>query len=218
MIAGLVETLEVIIRSLGVWGVLAASFIEEIVAPLPSPVVMTTSGFFLLEGDLSLQFIFTLVFGVAIPYGVGVTLGSFFLYGIFRVFGEDAVRRWGSWFGISWSKVEDIKKKMDRSRWDEATLFFLRVIPIVPSAVLASVSGLIKMNFLKYTLITLIGVTLRACMFASLGWYLGEAYRKYAKTVGEIESIIGYGFLFLSLSFLIIMFIYTQARRKNVIK
>lgn len=218
MIAELVIFLEELIRHLGVGGVLMASFVEEIVAPLPSPLVMTASGFFLLEGEISPDFLLALVFLIAIPYAVGVTLGSFILFGLFHKFGEDAVKRWGGWFGISWNKVEEIRNKMKGSRWDEATLFFLRVVPLVPSVTLSSVSGLVRMKLLNYTLITLFGVAIRAGIFATLGWYLGGAYRKYAETIGEVESVIGYTFLFLFVIILIAMFIYTQARNKNVVK
>lgn len=218
MIADIVVYLEGVIQYFGIWGVLIASFLEEVIAPLPSPVVMTASGFFLLEGDISFYFFVSLIFFIALPYALGVTLGSFILYGLFSHFGEPAVKRWGVWFGISWSKIESLKRRMESSRWDEGTLLFLRVIPIVPSAALASICGLVKMRLFNYTLVTFIGVAMRAMIFASLGWYLGETYRKYANIIGEIESVIGYSFLFAAITVFISMLIYTQARRKNVVQ
>ena len=218
MIADIVAYLEGIIQYFGVWGVFIASFLEEVIAPLPSPVVMTASGFFLLEGDLSFNFFVSLIFFIAIPYALGVTVGSFFLYGLFRYFGESAVKRWGPWFGISWSKIEQLKNKMNKSRWDEGTLLFLRIVPIVPSAVLSSMCGLVKMKLLNYTLVTVLGVAIRTAIFASLGWYLGEAYKRYAEIIGEVESVIGYTFLFVVVAVFISLFIYTQVRNKNVIQ
>ena len=215
MIAGIVEYLEGIIESFGVWGVFIASFTEEVIAFLPSPVIMTASGFFLLEGPTSAQFFFFLFFMIAIPYSVGVTVGSFFFYGMLRFFGEGAVRRWGKWFGVRWDNIERLSGKMKNNYWDELTLLFFRIVPLIPSAALASICGLVKMRILNYTLITLLGVSIRASIFAFLGWYLGETYRKYASTIAEVESIIGYTFLFLFVCALIFAFTYTQRNRRN---
>ncbi|MFP4022221.1 MAG: DedA family protein [Candidatus Paceibacterota bacterium] len=218
MIFEIVSYLEEVVRSFGVWGVLLASFSEEVIAFLPSPLVMTASGFFLLEGELSLQFFFFLIFMIAIPYAVGVTVASFLFYGVLYFFGERAVKRWGKWFGLSWGHIEKWKGKMQSTYKDEAMLFFFRVVPIIPSAALASICGFIKMNLVKYTLITFLGVSVRASIFASLGWYLGESYRRYATHIAELESTIGLIFLFLFVSLVIFLLIYTHARSKNVVQ
>lgn len=217
MITQLIEFLEGIVDSFGVWGVFIASFTEEIIAFLPSPLVMTGTGFFVLEGDFSLDYLFSLFFMVAIPYAIGVTIASLVFYGLFYRFGDDAVKRWGKWFGVSQSNMEDLKNRMDKTRWDEATLFFLRVVPLVPSAALASICGFIKMNLRTYIPITLAGVTVRASIFASLGWYLGETYRKYAEVIAGVESILGYIFIFVVFIFVVFLFLYTQYRSKNVL-
>ncbi len=218
MIAGIIEYLEGLVDSFGVWGVLLASFTEEIIAFLPSPVVMTSSGFLILEGSFSPDFFFTLVFLIAIPYAIGVTVGSFFFYGLLYFFGESGVRRWGGWFGISWDDVERLRGKMKKTYWDELSLFFLRIVPIVPSAMLASVCGFVRMRIVPYVLITLAGVTIRACIFAFVGWYLGETYRRHAETIAGIESLIGYIVLILFVFLAVFLFFYTQRRSKNVVQ
>ncbi len=218
MITGIIDYLEGIIVAFGFWGIFVASFLEEIIAPLPSPIVMTSAGFFILEGSPSPDFFFVLVFMIAIPYAVGVTIASFIFYGILYFFGESGVKRWGKWFGVSWDDVERLRRRMKRTYWDELTLLFLRIVPLVPSAVLASICGFVKMRIASYVLITLVGVTVRACIFATLGWYLGEAYRKHAETIAGVESFIGYSFLFLSGCFLFFVFFYTQRRSKNVVQ
>ncbi len=218
MIAGIIEYLEGIIDSFGVWGVLLASFTEEIIAPLPSPVIMTSAGFFILEGPFSYDFLFILVFLIAIPYAIGVTVGSFLFYGALYFFGERVVNKWGKWFGVSWDDIERLRGRMKRTYWDEGTLFFLRIVPLVPSVVLASMCGFIKMRLITYTLITLAGVSIRTCFFASLGWYLGETYRRHADRIAEIESIVAYTFLFLLSAFLVFVLIYTQRRSRNMVQ
>lgn len=218
MIAEVVNYLEILINSFGVWGVLGASFLEEIVFFLPSPVVMVSSGFFILDGPVSLDFFFVLFVMIAVPYAVGVTLASFIFYGALYFSGEIAVQKWGRWFGLSWSDIEKLKTKMRKNNYEKITLFSLRVVPIVPSVALASICGFIKMRVMTYTLISLAGVFVRTSIFASLGWFLGETYRRYAEQIGEIESLIGYIFLFLFISFIVFAFFYTQRHSKNMLQ
>lgn len=218
MIAGVVEYLEILINSFGFLGVLGASFLEELIFFLPSPVVMISSGFFILNGPVSPDFFFVLFIMIAVPYAVGVTLASFIFYGALYFLGEIAVQRWGRWFGVSWNDIEKLKIKMRKNNYEKLTLFSLRVIPIIPSAVLASICGFIKMRVITYTFITLAGVFVRTAIFASLGWFLGEAYRRYAEKIGEIESLIGYIFLFLFISLIIFAYFYTQRRSKDMLQ
>ena len=215
MILTLVDYLEEVIQSFGAWGVFVGAFIEEVIAPLPSPLVMTASGFFLLDGPFSLELVGTLILLIAIPYAIGVTLGSFILYGVVYVFGEPVIRTWGRWFDVSWERIESIRMRLDRSRWDEVTLFALRVVPLVPSAGLAALCGLVRMRFLTYALITFVGVGVRASLFAVLGWYVGGAYRRYAETVAGVESYIVYGILAIAVALLVYAFVRAQVRRRG---
>ncbi len=213
MIAGIVEYLESIIGAFGVWGVFLAAFVEEVVAPLPSPLVMTASGFFLLEGPFSLDLFLVLILLVAIPYAIGVTLGSFILYGLLYHFGETAVRSWGRWFGISWKEVETFQGRLRRTRWDDISLLFFRVVPLIPSAALAAASGFVRMPIIRYTFITLIGVSIRAALFATLGWYAGSAYYQYAEQVAEFESIAT--FIFVGVCIAGVAYLIFRAHRKR---
>lgn len=215
MLANLIEYLEGIIESFGVWGVFAASFMEEVIAFLPSPVIMTASGFFLLDGPTSAQFFFLLFFTIAIPYAIGVTAGSFLFYGTLFFLGEGAVKKWGKWFGVYWEDIERLKGNMKNNYWDELSLLFFRIVPLIPSAALASMCGLVRMRLINYTLVTLLGVSIRASIFAFFGWYLGETYQKYATTIAGVESLIGYIFLFLIVCLFVFAFIYTQGRRRK---
>lgn len=218
MIAEIVDYLDILINSFGVWGVLGASFLEEIIFFLPSPVVMISSGFFILEGPISPDFFFVLFIMIAVPYAIGVTVASFLFYGALYFLGEIAVQRWGKWFGVSWEDIEKLKIKMRKNNYEKITLFSLRVVPIVPSAVLASICGFIKMRIMTYALISLAGVFVRTAIFASLGWFLGETYRRYAEKIGEVESLIGYVFLFLFISVIIFVFFYTQRHSKDMLQ
>jgi len=197
MIADLIAYLEGVIVHFGAWGVFFASIVEEIIAPLPSPVVMMSSGFFLMEGPVNSIFFSKLFLTIALPYAFGVLFGSFVIYTLARYFGKPLIVRWGGWFNISWDNIDKIRAKFRSSYTDEIGLFTLRVIPIIPSAALAAACGLVRMKIWKYSLITVLGVFIRASIFGFLGWYAGEAYYRYAEYVGNIERFSTILFIFL---------------------
>ena len=65
---------------LGAMGVFFAEIIEEVVVPIPSALVLFTSGFILLSGEVSYEFFKDLIFVITIPGALGLTLGSTVIY------------------------------------------------------------------------------------------------------------------------------------------
>jgi len=201
MIETVVTFIEVHLIPLGPVGVIVAAFIEELIAPLPSPVVMLLSGFFFLDGLSGYDFWLTLVGAVALTYAIGVLLASFVWYGVARLAGKPAIDRFGRFVGVTWDQVEEIKAKMNNSHWDEWSLFILRVIPAVPSPAIALFCGAVRFNLISYSVITFVGVMIRASVFGSIGWYAGVQYQVYAEWISQWEKVITMVFLILVILF-----------------
>ena len=102
MIASIIAYLNQVVLPLGAGGVFLASVIEEVISPVPSPVVQMAAGFFFLSGPFSPSLLFTLVFVVVIPVALGVTVGSLVLYYLAYYAGKPLLLRWGRYIGISW--------------------------------------------------------------------------------------------------------------------
>ncbi len=190
MIATLLQFIQTALIPLGAWGVFLASFIEEVVAPIPSALVITLSGFVFLGGPLSWHTLWVLCMVVALPAACGVTVGSLFVYGIAYGFGKPVLVRWGKWLGLSWADVERLQKKFEVSTNDELALFILRTLPIVPSVAISAFFGLVRFDSKKYVLYSFLGTYIRALILGVVGWQVGTLYVAYADLISRFEKIV----------------------------
>ncbi len=196
MIEATVLFLEKILVPYGALGVFAASFTEEVIAPIPSAIVLLASGFFFLHGEpFSLFYLYKLFFIIVIPASIGMTLGSLFIYSIGYWSGKPAIVRFGKYFGISWSDVEKVEKRFDKSSADEVTIFFLRALPVVPNTAVSALCGLIRFPVLKYFFLSMGGLSLRALVLAFIGGKVGSVYYNYGFYMEKAENFILFGLI-----------------------
>lgn len=190
MIETLVHFLQQNILPLGAIGVFLASVIEEVIAPIPSALVMTMSGFLLVTGPISLSSLSALIFKVAIPAALGVTIGSYAVYFLARSGGKVVIEKWGRYFGLYWTDVERLKSKMSGTKKDEWIIGTARVLPIFPSVVVSAFCGILEMNLAKYFVISFIGIFFRGIILGSIGWQAASIYEKYAELVSSLEGLV----------------------------
>lgn len=189
MIGYFIEFIENTLLPLGAVGLFGAAFLEEVVAPIPSALVMLTAGFVFLNGPFSLSLVGTLLFSVVLPVTIGVTLGSIVIYYIFFYGGKPFIERFGKWFGFSWHDVEKAQKKLDADYRDELIIFGLRVVPIVPNVAIGALCGIVRYPFKKYVIATFFGSAIRAIILGILGWEVGNLYIEYAEQIHHYENI-----------------------------
>lgn len=174
----------------GALGVFAASFIEEVIAPLPSALVMTTSGFLMVTGPISFSAIMALIFKVAIPVALGVTIGSYLIYFAARFGGKFIIDKWGKYIGLYWADVEKLKSRISGTKRDEIFIGIARAIPFAPNVAISAFCGILEMNVVKYFIISFTGTFFRAIALGILGWQVGNVYEKYAHTISSIEDTV----------------------------
>lgn len=209
MVESLILFLQVHVLPWGALGVFVASVIEEVAAPIPSALIMTMSGFLLVSGSVSVSSIATLVFKVALPAALGVTIGSYFVYFVAMYGGKPVIETWGKYFGLYWTDIEKLQQKMSGSRKDELVIGLARVLPVFPSVVISAFCGLIRMNYFKYFVISFVGVFFRGLILGAIGWQVGNVYAKYAEYIKHIENIVLY-----SLVAVVIVFIFYKTVKK----
>lgn len=190
MIETLIHFLQASILPWGALGVFVASVIEEVIAPIPSALIMTMSGFLFISGPISWQVVSALVFKVAIPAALGVTLGSYFIYFIAKFGGRFIIEKWGKYVGLYWSDIEKMQNRLSGTRRDEFIIGGARILPVVPSVAISAFCGILEINIFKYFVITFIGVFFRGLILGVLGWQVGGIYKKYAQTISAIENIV----------------------------
>jgi len=214
MLERFIGVVEVLIQSHGMLGVFLSAFIEEVVAPIPSGLVMMSAGYAFLSGEpvtfANFIYLFT---RVAIPLSLGLTLGSYLVYGLSYKYGENIIKRFGKYVGLSWSDVMRVHRKFDKTNKDDMTLLILRLLPIIPSIVINAVAGLVKFNLRSYTFITILGTLLRATLVSFIGWQVGNLYKEYAEQIDHYENY-AFGVV---LAFVVGYLLWKKYRKKKVL-
>lgn len=195
----------------GPLGIFLASIIEEIIAPIPSTIVIMGTSFIFLKGvSISPEAFLRLFINIVLPASLGVTIGSLFIYTITYFAGKPFLERWGKYLGVSWDDIERAEEKFENSHSDEIILFLVRAVPIVPSVAISAFCGFIRFNLKKYVIITLLGTVVRASILGFIGWQFGSLYQTAAKEISYLEEI--------SLAVIILAiaayFIYKRIKRK----
>ncbi|MDP1553777.1 MAG: VTT domain-containing protein [Methanobacteriaceae archaeon] len=180
----------------GSLGVFLGSFLEEIIALIPSTIVIIGSSFFIMEtSPLNLEGLIKLLLYVSIPASLGLTLGSLFLYSIEYYLGKPFILKWGKYLGLSWEAVEKTNKKFAESKSDDMLLFSLRALPIIPSVVISTLCGFIRFNLKDYIIITFLGSLIRASALGFVGWQFRVAYKDLAQQISRLEEIVILGII-----------------------
>ncbi len=161
-------------------------FIEEVVAPIPSPLVMTSAGSIALEqGQTAFYIVIISLFAA-----IGKTIGAIIIY-YFADKAEDVVlSRFGKFLGITHREVESIGKRFNKTWKDDVILFLLRAIPVFPGAPVAAVAGLIKINMRTYVQSTFLGVWVRSMIFAYIGYYGLSQLNEFVASAEDVGKIL----------------------------
>jgi membrane protein DedA with SNARE-associated domain len=206
MIESLIHFLQVSILPWGAMGVFVASVIEEVIAPIPSALIMTMSGFIFISGPISVSSISALIFKVAIPAALGVTIGSYFVYFVARYGGKLVIDKFGKYAGLYWKDIEKIQNRLTGTRRDEIVISGARILPIVPSVAISAFCGILQMNVTKYFFITFIGTFLRGIILGAIGWQVGSIYTKFAHLFDKIEDVVLISTILVVLIFIVIKY------------
>lgn len=173
-----------------------ATLIEEIVVPVPSPLVPLAAGFFLLPAQTSVAgAALKGAAAIALPVALGIGIGSSVVYGIGYSGGKPTIERWQRWLGVSWHDIESVEKRFRRGARDEILLFVLRMLPVVPGVAVSGLCGIIRYPYLQFALITVLGAFARALVLSIVGWQVGELYTAYAQAITRFENYVFLGLL-----------------------
>ncbi|SCG85235.1 DedA family protein [Methanobacterium congolense] len=190
MFAEIILYLENILFVYGPLGVFIASIIEEVIAPIPSTLVIMGTSFIVLKGAvISIDAFLKLFLNIVLPASLGVTIGSLFVYGIAYFAGKPFLERWGKYLGVSWEDIEKTEKKFQKSRSDELVLFLVRAVPIIPSVAISAFCGFIRFDLKKYLVITFFGTLVRAFILGFIGWQFGSMYQTLADEISYLEEV-----------------------------
>ena len=169
------------------------SFIEEVIAPIPSPLVLTLAG----SVAESQGFPMIYLLWISLIGAVGKTLGGYLLYVVADKAEDIVVSKFGRFFGITHKDVEKLSAQLNGGKRDDVIFFFMRTLPIFPSAPISIICGLIKFNFRSFIILTLIGSFLRNLLFLYLGYFGLASAESIIQGFDKIESVVQVVLLFI---------------------
>lgn len=159
----IIETVQQIVLRPDLWGAIwlfGISLVGEAIAPLPSSLLF--AGQLLFEDEsITATFVLTLLSLVALPIALGTTIGSYLSYGIAYYGGKPAIEKLKKYIRFSWQDVEKLEARFKSKWYDELIFLALRSTPLTPTIPLNVLAGVLRMNFLRYTLLTILGTVIR---------------------------------------------------------
>jgi len=170
---------------------LIGSFVEELLAPIPSPIIMTMAGTIAqAQGRL---LVYLLV--VALLSSAAKTVAGLLLYIIADKGGDFLVSHFGKFLNITQEEIEKIGAYISGGWKDDVVLFLLRSIPVMPSSPISITCGAIKINMFTFLWATFFGSIIRSSFYLYLGFTGLDAARSLLESMNSLETIFKVAFV-----------------------
>jgi membrane protein DedA with SNARE-associated domain len=163
----------------GYLGVIVLMAMESSIFPVPSEVVIPPAAIVASQegGGMSL-------IGVIVAGTFGSWLGSTITYWVSLWVGRALILKWGKWIHITEDKVERAERFVHR--YESGGIFFARLLPVIRHLI-SIPAGIIRMNFAKFSLMTLVGSAIWCSVLAWLGAKVGK---NNPKLLDDPEALI----------------------------
>lgn len=162
--------------------------IESSIVPLPSELIIPPAAYLAYsQGNMSLT-------GIVIAGAVGSWLGATVMYWASRWAGRPLVLRYGKYVFIPAAKVEQAERWA--TQFGSFGIFASRLLPVVRHLI-GIPAGIVRMNYLKFSIFTLIGSALWCAVLCWIGVKAGQneaLMRGEMKTI-TLWAIVGLGVL-----------------------
>jgi membrane protein DedA with SNARE-associated domain len=180
----LIGYLSDLIVKFGYAGIFAVTFIENIIAPIPSEFLFPWAGFLASKGDLN-------IFLIAFSGALGSLVAALVLYYLGHKMSGDKSRKFVAKYGkYLFIKEEDIERAenwfKDYGVW---TVFLFRLVPL-GRTIISIPAGFIKMNVWTFSLLTFAGTFIWCFILTYLGFVLGENWEVIAEYSSEYEKVV----------------------------
>ncbi len=184
------------------------SIIEEILSPIPSIFVSLAIGMASVAQSKGLL----LVLIYSLISSLGKTFGSLFFY-FFADKAEDlATGRFGRILGLSHQEIEKVGQDLKRKSFDDWALIVSRVVPAFPTLPVTLLCGLIKYDFKKYLIYSLVGFWLRGLVI-TLPIYYGAL--KVGTLLPYLLYFESYGFWVILLALVVFVTVLILRNRRQ---
>jgi membrane protein DedA with SNARE-associated domain len=190
LIADITQWIMELMRTHGQLSVFIGVIIEQIIVPIPSPLIVMGAGAILISPGLSIPNAFLqILWIVVLPGTIASTLGSYIGYLISYYGGKALVVRYQRFLGVDWKEIENLEKRFQGKK-EALSIFFSRAIPVFPISLVSIFAGLLRIPVRPFTLYTFLGSIFRCLFLGFVGWWIGATYEKVATQLDSVETII----------------------------
>lgn len=152
----------------GYAGVVALMAMESSIIPVPSEIVVPPAAIVASQAGATMSF-----WGVVLAGTVGSYLGSCCMYVCALLVGRPFILKFGKYFFMPAHKVETAEVFM--REYSTAGIFFARFLPVIRHLI-SIPAGLARVNFLTFSLATIIGSAIWCTVLAWFGDKVGSEH------------------------------------------
>ena len=185
-----------------------AMFLENIIPPIPSEIIMPLGGFFVYQQKLN--FYILVFFGL-----LGTILGSLPWYYLGRLVNEKKLSNFldkkGKYFGISSNDL--IKSKLWFDKYGVSLVFWGRLVPGIRTLISVP-AGIELMPFSKFFIWTTFGSFIWVSLLTYAGYLFGENYSIINTYLDQIKLVVK-PVLILIFSYFLIKLLMRSIKKKN---
>ena len=161
----------------GYLGIIVLMAMESSIFPVPSEVVIPPAAFLAAQGKLN----FT---GVVLAGTLGSYLGAAITYWVSRVIGRPLIVKYGRFVLLTPKKLEEAENWL--AQYETGGVFFARLLPVVRH-VISIPAGIVRMNFIAFSVVTIVGSGIWCWILAYLG---DKAYRVQPDLLSNPEGMV----------------------------
>ena len=167
---------------IGYGAILLAMFLENLIPPIPSELIMPLGGFYVYQGQLDF-------FPVVLSGLIGTVIGALPWYGIGRLVNEERLEKWleknGRWIGISPQELSRSRKWFNR--YGVSLVFWGRLVPGIRTLISVP-AGVELMPITPFLVWTSAGSLIWTLFLTITGFYLGDSYRNIENWISPFSS------------------------------
>ena len=160
----------------GYWLIALLMAMESSVLPLPSEVVIPPAAHLAYSEKIPLS-----LAGIVIAGAIGSWLGATLMYWAARLAGRPLFLRYGRLILVTPDKIEGAERWADH--YGSMGIFISRLLPVVRHLI-GIPAGIVKMNYLLFSLFTLLGSTIWCAVLCYVGVRMGQD-----EQIGELHHI-----------------------------
>ena len=191
---------------IGYGSILLAMFLENLIPPIPSELIMPLGGFYVYQGQL--DFLPVVLAGL-----IGTVLGALPWYGIGRLVNEEKLEKWleknGRWIGINPQDLARSRKWFNR--YGVSLVFWGRLVPGIRTLISVP-AGVELMPITPFLVWTTAGSLIWTLFLTITGFYLGDSYGNIEKWISPFSSIFKV-IIIVTISVALITLIYKTLRK-----